>query len=87
MVLDHVLLFIPPVLSTLLVPPVLSNLFFPPCSFHLPSLTLPDPRHVLQPERQYGTMSQTVIAVWGDGRVEVRERFRETDVPGGWLSG
>jgi uncharacterized protein with NRDE domain len=33
----------------------------------------------LQPGVQYGTRSQTVIAVWRDGRVEQRERYIEKE--------
>jgi hypothetical protein len=32
----------------------------------------------------YGTRSQTVVAVWEDGRMEVRERFVEEGGNGSW---
>ena len=39
----------------------------------------------LGPEGElYGTRSQTVIAVWEDGRVEVRERYVEEGADGSW---
>jgi uncharacterized protein with NRDE domain len=34
---------------------------------------------LLQPGVQYGTRSQTIIAVWRDGRVEQRERYIEKE--------
>ncbi|KAF8059408.1 TANGO2 [Scenedesmus sp. PABB004] len=43
----------------------------------------------MQPGVRYGTRSQTVIAVWRDGRVEQRERYVErggsNDDGGGWV--
>lgn len=32
----------------------------------------------------FGTRSQLVLAVWADGRAELRERYRDGAAPGGW---
>ncbi|GBF97685.1 hypothetical protein Rsub_09743 [Raphidocelis subcapitata] len=41
----------------------------------------------LQSGERYGTRSQTIVAVWSDGRVEYRERFFKQSAPGDAAAG
>ena len=36
------------------------------------------------PYGPFGTRSQLALAVWADGRAELRERYRDGAAPGGW---
>jgi hypothetical protein len=49
----------------------------------MPAFPCPLPQPIETPRGLFGTRSQLVLAVWRDGRGEVRERYRD-DQSGGW---